>query len=274
MESLQTPLMTATMVGYTIALLLYVAKFVFAKDYFKKAARLVIILGFALNSALLGIRTILVGTLPLSNMFEFGLFFVWGIALIIIIVDFKYDMWALGMFALPVSIVLLIWLFTLDTTVRPVMPALRSNWIFIHVLTAVLAYGAFGVSFALSIMYLLKDMYLNKGKNNRLLKALPSLEIIDDVSYKIIFVGMPFLTIMIITGAIWAEYAWGTYWSWDPKETWALITWFIYAIYLHVRLMRGWKGKGTAILSIIGFVAVLFTLIGVTYLLPGAHSYA
>ena len=88
-----------------------------------------------------------------------------------------------------------------------------------------------------------------------------------------VFVGMPFLTIMLITGAVWAEYAWGTFWSWDPKETFALVTWLVYALYLHIRLMRGWRGKRTAILSVIGFLTVIFTFFGVSYLLPGLHSY-
>jgi len=272
-ENLQTPIMTVTIVAYTLALLAYVMFFITSKDYLKSAGQTLTIAAFAMNTLLLAIRTILIGTLPLTNLFEFGLFFVWGIAAVFLIIDFKFDMWSAGMFVLPIAIILLLWLFTLDTSVRPMMPALRSNWLFVHVLAAVVAYGAFAVSFALSLMYLVKEWSLSKNPKNALAKALPSLELLDNISYKVIFIGMPFLTIMLVTGAIWAEFAWGSYWSWDPKETWALITWFIYAGYLHVRFMRNWKGKRAAILSIIGFGAVLFTFIGVSYLLPGLHSY-
>lgn len=273
METLQTPVMTITIVGYTIAFLLYLFAFVSSKNLFKKLGRLATIFAFFLTTFLLGIRSVLIGTLPISNLFEFGLFFVWGIALVFLIIDYKFELWAVGIFALPVAIMLLMWLFTLDTSVRPLMPALRSNWLFVHVLTAVLAYGAFAVSCALSIMYLFKDYFLQKKKVSKVIDLLPSLELLDEISYKVIFIGMPCLTIMLVTGAIWAEYSWGSYWSWDPKETWSLITWFIYAAYLHLRLIRNWKGRKTAYISIIGFAAVMFTFIGVSYLLPGAHSY-
>ncbi|HNR14850.1 MAG TPA: cytochrome c biogenesis protein CcsA, partial [Thermodesulfobacteriota bacterium] len=99
-------------------------------------------------------------------------------------------------------------------------------------------------------------------------------EKLEDMNYKAIAIGFPMLTLGIITGAAWANYAWGSYWSWDPKETWSLITWFVYATFLHARVVRGWKGKRAAVLSIIGFIAVLFTYFGVNYLLSGLHSYA
>jgi cytochrome c-type biogenesis protein CcsB len=218
-------------------------------------------------------RAVLINGLPLRNIFEFGLFFVWAITLVFLIIQYKFDLSVAALFVLPINILLLLFLVNLDVTIRPAMPALRSKWLIIHVLTAVLAYGAFAVSFALSIMYLLKDWVTEKKPSGKLAAVLPKLELLDDLSYKVIFIGMPALTIMLVTGAVWAEYSWGRYWSWDPKETWALITWFIYSAYLHIRL-RGWKGKKAAILSIIGFLAVIFTFLGVSYLLPGIHSYA
>jgi cytochrome c-type biogenesis protein CcsB len=111
-------------------------------------------------------------------------------------------------------------------------------------------------------------------KEGGLISLFPSLDSLDELVYKTIVVGFPLLTIGIVTGAAWANYAWGSYWSWDPKETWSLITWFVYAIFLHARTTRDWRGKRTAILSIIGFVAVVFTYFGVNYLLSGLHSYA
>jgi cytochrome c-type biogenesis protein CcsB len=139
------------------------------------------------------------------------------------------------------------------------------------VITCFLGYAAFAVSFGASIAYLIKD---RKGNVSSEEGVLPATVVLDEVIYKGVAVGFLQLAIGIITGAVWANYAWGSYWSWDPKETWSLITWFVYAAFLHARLTRGWRGKKTAILSIIGFAAVIFTFLGVNYVLSGLHSYA
>ena len=159
-----------------------------------------------------------------------------------------------------------------EMAIQAIPPALKSYWLVFHVITAILAYGAFAVSFGLGLMYILKTYYEENVLKVEL--RLPPAMVLDELSYKIIIFGFSFLTLVIITGAIWANYAWGTYWSWDPKETWSLITWIIYAGYLHARLMLEWRGKRAAWLAILGFVAILFTFFGVNYLLPGLHSYA
>ena len=155
--------------------------------------------------------------------------------------------------------------------VRELMPSLRSNWLGFHVSTAIIAYGAFGVCFVLSIIFLLRDRMKESGF---LAQHIPDKEKLDLISYRSASLGLLFLTFTIITGAIWAERAWGSYWSWDPKETWSLVTWLIYAAYLHLRLRRGWQGRAAAIFAVVGFVCVIFTYIGVNTLLPGVHSYA
>ncbi|MFZ7104760.1 MAG: c-type cytochrome biogenesis protein CcsB [Peptococcaceae bacterium] len=273
MENLQTPLLVATLFMYTAALLCYIINFFYAKGILLKWARSVTMLALLTNTALLIVRGMLIGGLPLRNLFEFGLFFVWMITLVFLVIEKKYELSITSLFVLPIIIALLGFLVNLDVSIRPAMPALRSKWLIIHVLTAVVAYGAFAVSFALSLMYLLKDGLTGPKEQNKLAGLLPRLEMLDELSYKVIFLGMPALTIMLVTGAVWAEYSWGRYWSWDPKETWALITWFVYSAYLHLRL-RGWRGKKAAYLSILGFLAVIFTFLGVSYLLPGIHSYA
>ncbi len=159
--------------------------------------------------------------------------------------------------------------------IDPLIPALQSNWLHAHVITCFLSYSSFALSCAVSVMYLLKLRKKEKGQKEAGLIALfPSLDALDTLVYKTIVVGFPLLTIGIVTGAAWANYAWGSYWSWDPKETWSLITWFVYAIFLHARFAREWRGKRTAALSIIGFLAVIFTYFGVNYVLSGLHSYA
>ena len=123
-------------------------------------------------------------------------------------------------------------------------------------------------------MYLLKVRNEAKGGGHFLIERFPKARVLDELSYRGIVWGFPFLSIGIVTGAVWANYAWGTYWSWDPKETWSLITWFIYAAYLHARVTRGWRGKKAAYISILGFLAIIFLYWGVSFILPGLHAYA
>jgi cytochrome c-type biogenesis protein CcsB len=160
----------------------------------------------------------------------------------------------------------------ISSQIQPLIPALKSNWLISHVITCFFGYAAFALSFGVSIMYLLKRLDTAE-KDNRFLRLIPSTAILDDLNYQMIVIGFLMLTLGIITGSVWAHSAWGTYWSWDPKETWSLITWLVYASVIHTRLVKGWKGKKIAILSIVGFACVLFTYFGVNYL-AGLHSYA
>jgi cytochrome c-type biogenesis protein CcsB len=145
------------------------------------------------------------------------------------------------------------------------MPALKSNWLLIHVVTAFLGYAAFALAFGTAILYLLQE--------RRPRASLPPLPLLDSLIYRTTVLGFLLLTLGIATGAVWAETAWGRYWSWDPKETWSLITWFIYAALLHARQLKGWHGHRIAWLAVLGFMAVLFTYFGVSFLLTGLHSY-
>ena len=215
------------------------------------------------------------GYVPLSNMYESLIFFSWTIVLIYLILEFLYKQKTIGVFATPFSF-LFMGLTSIipgvDSKITPLVPALKSPWLSIHVITCFVGYAAFAVSFWFSILFLVKE---NREKKNRSQsRLLPSSRLLDEINYRSILIGFPMLTLGIVTGAAWANYAWGSYWSWDPKETWSLITWFIYAAFLHARLTRGWSGRKTAILSIIGFGAVIFTYFGVNYLISGLHSYA
>jgi len=218
------------------------------------------------------------GHIPLSNQFESMVFFAMVIIVVYLAMEFKYRVKTIGAFVTPfASIILAMTTITnaFSQEIRPLIPALQSNWLTYHVITCFLGYAAFAVSCGVSIMFLMREGKVNKSSSSgRLLKLLPDKRVLEDVNYKAIAVGFPMLTLGIITGAAWANYAWGSYWSWDPKETWSLITWFIYAAFLHARFTRGWRGKRIALLSIIGFAAVLFTYFGVNYVLAGLHSYA
>jgi len=215
------------------------------------------------------------GYIPLSNMYESLVFFSWTIVLIYLILEFKYKQKIIGVFVtplafLPIAIISIIP--SINPKITPLMPALQSNWLTIHVTTCFFGYAAFAVSFGISILYLIRDR--KGGRQEGMAKWLPPLPILDEINYKSIVIGFPMLSLGIITGAAWANYAWGSYWSWDPKETWSLITWFVYAAFLHARITREWRGRKAAILSIVGFMAVMFTYFGVNYILSGLHSYA
>ena len=215
------------------------------------------------------------GYVPLSNMYESLIFFSWTIVLIYLILEFKYQQKIIGVFITPfafLAIALTSIIPGINAKITPLMPALQSNWLTIHVTTCFFGYAAFAVSFGVSILYLIRDREGSPREEGS--KWLPSTQILDEINYKSIVIGFPMLSLGIITGAAWANYAWGSYWSWDPKETWSLITWFFYAAFLHARFTRDWRGRKAAILSIVGFVAVLCTYFGVNYILSGLHSYA
>jgi cytochrome c-type biogenesis protein CcsB len=215
------------------------------------------------------------GYVPLSNMYESLVFFSWTIVLIYLMLEFKYKQKIIGVLVTPLAfltIAIISIIPSINPKITPLMPALQSNWLTIHVTTCFFGYAAFAVSFGISILYLIQDR--KGGQREGMVKWLPSLSILDEINYKTIVIGFPMLSLGIITGAAWANYAWGSYWSWDPKETWSLITWFVYAAFLHARITRDWRGRKAAILSILGFVAVMFTYFGVNYILSGLHSYA
>ncbi|HET6419034.1 MAG TPA: c-type cytochrome biogenesis protein CcsB [Geobacteraceae bacterium] len=217
------------------------------------------------------------GHAPLSNLYESVVFFAWTIILIFGLIDYKYKYRAIGAFVVPFAFLGMAWAqLGLNSGIEPLVPALQSNWLLYHVVTCFLGYAAFAVACGVSVMYLMKsrsEVGNGDAKAGGIMALFPSMKVLDDLNYKAIMVGFPLLTLGIVTGAAWADYAWGSYWSWDPKETWSLIVWFIYAAFLHARITRGWVGKRAAILSIIGFIATIFCYLGVNLLLAGLHSY-
>ncbi|MGA1826490.1 MAG: c-type cytochrome biogenesis protein CcsB, partial [bacterium] len=187
--------------------------------------------------------------------------------------EYKYDLPSLGSFTLPLASLGLIYASILPMTIKPLNPALQSYWLPIHAAFAFLGYASFALAFCVAIMYLLLERILKSKKIGPFYYRLPSLDLLDYIQHKSIVIGFPCLTLAIITGSMWANKAWGAYWSWDPKETWSLITWFIYNAIIHGRVGLGWRGKRASYLAIIGFLFVLFTFFGVNLLLSGLHSY-
>jgi len=223
-------------------------------------------LAFAFVTASLIFRTIHVGHGPFSNMYEFSVAFAWGALGAYLYFERKYHLRTIGLIALPVALGMLLYATTIPATAEPLVPALQNNLLLtVHVAVAIVAYGTFTVAFGAAVLFLIQPPEGRRG--------LPKLEILDEISYRAVIVGYPFLTLVIVLGAVWAEQAWGRYWGWDPKETASLVTWLIYGAYLHARVVRGWTGRRAAWLLMLGFAATLFTYFGNLFF-GGLHSYS
>ncbi len=263
---------------YALASVFYIGSFSFKKQMFAKIGFFVLLIGFLDNTAGIILRWIEsyqigYGHAPFANMYESLVFFSWTVALLYIFVELKYKESIIGVFATPLIFLAIAYASfdpSISSKISPLIPALKSNWLIAHVITCFLGYAGFAVAFGFGIMYFFKP----KDPNSKSIFAkLPPFDLIDELTYQMVVFGFLFLTIGIITGSVWANSAWGKYWTWDPKETWSLVTWFVYAIFLHLRMMRGWEGKKLAWVSIVGFLCVLFTYFGVNFLLSGLHSY-
>lgn len=261
---LENNLFFITFLLYLASAILYLAYFWLQAD---KALRLGISLftvALASHTIALIIRSLAGGRLPFASIYEFILVFSWGVAVLYLLACGKYKIHTTGAVVLPLEVLLVGYALTVKTAAAPLVPALQSMWLKLHVGSAVLAYSFFALSFAASALYLWQ------GRKD----SLPfPLQNIEKVIYYFIAAGFPFMTMVLITGSVWAEEVWASWWNWDPKETWALITWLIYAIYLHLSRTRQWSGRVAAWVALWGFAAVIFTLFGVTFLMPGAHSY-
>jgi len=264
---------------YFASSIFYIFRMVTGKEFWGPLGSFVALAGLIAQTLALILRWVEsykmgIGHAPLSNLYESLIFFAWTIVLLYLIIEWRIKSRNLGAFVIPFAFLAMAYAsFSphVSSRIQPLIPALQSNWLISHVVTCFFGYAAFTIACGLGLMYLLKG--LGEEQNSRpFLRYLPDREILDELSYQSVVIGFIFLTLGIITGSVWAYSAWGSYWSWDPKETWSLITWLIYAAMLHSRFIRGWRGKRMAIMSIIGFASVLFTYFGVNYL-PGLHSY-
>jgi cytochrome c-type biogenesis protein CcsB len=345
--------------AYFLAMIIYITYLAFKKTQIGITATTITIIGFISQTLAIILRWKefadlsqmgFLRSVPLTNLYESLIFFVWCLILGYLIIEFKLKTRSFGAFITPVAGLALAFIDIsgMSKEIQPLVPALQSNWLLAHVMMSFIAYAAFALSFSTGIMYLIistekrsevsyifwtitfgifvtvlaamcidlltfkvmvkpeefiksymfKTSFLNPSAFVKILswifmaviifiiwryglnlktvirKFNITSETLDEITYKSIVIGFPIFTLGgLIFGAIWADQAWGVYWSWDPKETWSLITWFVYAFYLHGRMIRGWRGKKVAIVAVIGFIAVIFTYLGVNLLLSGLHSY-
>jgi cytochrome c-type biogenesis protein CcsB len=215
--------------------------------------------------------------LPATNMYEAISFFTWLVVLLYLVAEFFLKTRVFGVLAMIVPVAAMAYIAAgISADPRELMPALKSYWLVFHICAMFIGYAALAIAFSFAILYLVTA---RRGHWLRALGPRYNLAFIDQVGYRMVLLGFPMITIGIFLGAVWADSAWGRYWGWDPKETWALITWFIYLAYLHLRMHWRWAGYRSALFNIIGFISVLITFVGVNLLdsvfhLNSIHAYA
>ena len=225
-------------------------------------------------------RGLAAGRVPWGNMYEFSITASLAVAIVYLIFVQRYKLQWLGLgVTLVIAAVLGLATLALYTPAGPLVPALHSYWLVIHVSSAAISGGAFTVGGLISVLYLIKARAERKvlagGTMSASLRRLPSADSMDSTAYKVLAFAFPLWTFgVLVAGPIWAEYAWGRYWGWDPKEVWSLVTWVVYAAYLHARATAGWRGRRAATIAIVGWFVFIFNFVGVNLLVSGLHSYA
>lgn len=266
-------LFNVTTVIYLVASILYLLAMIGKRPQAGYVARWVLVAGVILHAASFGVRHSTVAGMPVTTLHESLSFFAWCLVLLYLLLDLRFRLSVMGAFAAPLAFLLMLGSGLSPDMVVPLNPMLRS-WLFpVHIAFAFLGNAAFALSFGAGIMYLVQDRMLKSKRFTGIYQLLPPLDALDKVNYTCLSVGFPLMTLGIISGAVWANTVWGSYWSWDPKETWALITWFLYASLLHGRLTSGWRGRKAALFSCIAFLFLLFTFLGVNLLLSGQHTF-
>ena len=233
------------------------------------------VLGFLLLTTGVIFRGVSANRVPWGNMYEFSITGAFAFSGAYLFALKKYKLRWLG---LPVSLAVLLTLGTAITLLyrpsAPLVPALKSTWLIIHVSAAIISGGVFLLANCVAGAYLILDRYEQKGFRPIWAQKLPSLEVLDNLSYRLVALVFPLWTFAVIAGAIWAEAAWGRYWGWDPKETWAFITWVAYAAYLHARVTIGWRGRKAAWLCLLAGSTFLFNYIYINVWGTGRHTYS
>ena len=263
-----------TLFFYFLATFHYLLFLIGQRDSIGKVCHITTIAAFGFHTLTLISMMAVEGHVPITSMREALSFFAWAVVLIFLVLEYKVRIRVMGAFIVPLAFIALLVSLSFPVDTGRLLPAyLSSPWLGVHTTLAFLAEASFAIAFGVGIMYIIQERQLKQKHPGAFYRRLPSLEILDEMEYKSIAMGFPLLTLGMLTGAIWANSAWGYYWGWEPKEIWSLITWLIYAAYLHARLIAGWRGRKAAYLAVTGFVLVIFTFVGVNLLLPGKHSF-
>lgn len=251
----------------------YIVRFFLRSRHIDLVIRALLVAGLCVLTVSVAFRWIDAGHPPFASMYESVVFFAWATSAAFVIMLFRGIPLGLGAPVTGIVILALGYASLLDDAISPLLPALRSNWLTVHVISYFIAYGVLAVSFVASAILLAtggKKRVESEPASDRHEDQL------DTIAYRGVTVAFPLMTIGLITGAVWADRTWGRYWGWDPKENLSLVCWLVYAAYLHVRLVHGWRGKRAAVLAVVGFLFVLFTFLGLKYLplaIESLHRY-
>jgi len=274
MEEINSLLYQLVLVVTFVAMAAYIVFFISQNKRIRKVARVILLASGILQTLYIVFRFVLAGHTPITSHHEAVVFFAWASTWAYLSFRWRYTVKNFGTFVTVLIFSLLLVASFSSWEILPLVPALQSLWLPLHAGVSIIAYGFLSLAFCGGLMYLLLERELKSKKFGYFFARFPSLDALDQLNNHCLTAGFVFLTLGIVTGSIWARQAWGTYWQWDPKETWSLITWFLYLVQVHQRFTVGWRGKKAAVMAIVGFSSVVFTLWGVTYLLGGVHSYA
>ncbi len=261
-----------TIVFYMLSTVAYIAYLFLQKNHLHQTGYYLLLTGFLFHTTAIGYSTLGLGYLPVHNLHGTVLFSGWSIACVFLLLKYKFNLKILGIYAAPLATLAIIIAFMLPNTPIQTNNIFKSVWLVMHIITIFIGEAALALACGAGLMYLAQEHAIKNKTRGFFFKRLPSLERIDNTGYACIIVGFSLLTLGLITGMVYAKSVWGNFWSWDPKEIWSGVSWLVYAALLHGRISVGWRGRKAALMSIIGFAVLLFTFLGVNFLLTGHHG--
>jgi len=244
----------------------------FQKNYLHKAGYYLMLAGLLCHSLAIGYRFAQTGHFPVNNLYETLMLSGWAIAVAFILFQYKFNLRILGVYAAPLAALVTIAAYLVPNEPVEMNYILNSMWIVFHVIVILIGEASFALACGLGILYLMQEHAIKTKSHGFLFRRLPSLDLLDSAGYACLIAGFIMLSLGLISGLVYAKSVWGRFWGWDPKEVWSAITWLFYAALLHERLTVGWRGRKSAVMAIIGFAVLLFTFLGVNFLLEGHHG--
>lgn len=250
----------------------YLAYLFLQKNYLQRAAFYLLMSGFLCHSAIICYGFVKSGHIPIHNLRETLFIAGWTVAGVFLIIQYKFNLKILGIYAAPLATFVMVIASQLPREPVQIKNIFKSFWLIVHVITIFIGEASFALACGVGLLYLIQEHSIKSKHHGFFFRRLPSLELLDTTGYACIITGFTMLTLGLISGFVYAKSVWGRFWSWDPKEVWSGITWLLYAALLHQRLTIGWRGRRAAIMAIIGFAVILFTFLGVNFLLEGHHG--
>ena len=252
----------------------YILFMVFQIKPMARVSYSLLLVGFLFHTLSIVLWYAQIGHFPVQTFGESLSFFAWAIIGVYLLIQVRFNMLVLGSFLSPLAAVMMIGSSFLPPQTGPANPLLQNIWLMVHVGTIFIGNGVFAIAFLAGVMYLIQERQIKSKRLGLLHHRLPALEVLDALNYNCLILGFPLLTLGMLSGSVFAQYTLGTFWRWDPKEVWSLITWLLYAALLHGRLVAGWRGRRSAMISIVGFLILTFSFLGVNFLVKGYHSFS